>query len=91
MEQLTEKKVIRVSIWSAISVIIAVSLAVWNVSGIKAEFISTSTELNNKIIILQNRSETQQQYLYDLKSDLKGEIEKNNKKLNDIYNLLIRG
>jgi len=90
MKKTIENNVVSISVWTAVTVVLSVVIMVWNVSVIKAEFVDKTTILNTKIVLLEDRAETQKNYLYNLKSDLKEEIEKNNQKLNDIYNLLIK-
>ena len=90
MKQTIEKNVVSITIWTALTVVISVSIMVWSVSEMKAEFISKNNSLNTRIIVMENKTETQKNYLYNLKSDLKEDIATNNKKLNDIYNLLLK-
>jgi hypothetical protein len=50
----------------------------------------SASTFNTRLVLIENKTETQRNYLYNLKADLKEDIEKNNKKLNDIYNILIK-
>ena len=90
MKQTIEKNVVSITVWTALTVIVSVSVMIWSVAEMKAEFIQINSEFNTRLVLVESQSETQKNYLYNLKSDLKEDIEKNNKKLNDIYNLLLK-
>jgi len=45
---------------------------------------------STRLWILETKIKTQQEYLYNMKFDLKRDIEKNNDKVNQIYNLIIK-
>ena len=90
MKQTIEKNVVSISVWTAVTVLLSVAVMVWNVSEIKADFKDINSGFNTRITLIENNIDTQKNYLYNLKSDLKEDIEKNNKKLNDIYNLLLK-
>lgn len=90
MKKTIEKNVVSISVWTALTVILSVIFMVWNVSEMKADFKDTNSQFNTRVSLLESTTETQQKYLYNLKADLKEDIEKNNAKLNDIYNLLLK-
>lgn len=90
MKQTIEKNVVSISVWTAVTVLLSVAIMVRNVSEMKSDFKDTISDFNTRLALIENKTETQQNYLYNLKSDLKADIEKNNNKLNDIYNLLIK-
>lgn len=90
MKQTIEKNVVSITVWTALTVIVSVSVMIWSVAEMKAEFIQINSEFNTRLVLVESQAETQKNYLYNLKSDLKEDIEKNNKKLNDIYNLLLK-
>lgn len=90
MKATIEKNVVSITVGTALTVIISVSVMIWSVAEMKAEFIQINSGFNTRIALIESKSETQQNYLYSLKSDLKEDIQKNSQKLNDIYNLLIK-
>jgi hypothetical protein len=90
MKKTIEKNVVSISIWTSLTVILAVVSMVWNIAWIRTEFQKVNWEFNTRITIIEKAHKTQQDYLQNLKADLKEDIEKNNKKLEDIYKLLLK-
>jgi len=101
MKQTIENNIVSISVWTAVSVIISVIGMVWLVADFKAEIKEDNTDFksellaekskfNTRLSLIEKDSETQKSYLYNLKSDLKADIQENNNKLNDIYDLLIK-
>ena len=90
MKQTIEKNVVSITILTAVTVLLSVVWIVWMVADIRSEFQSTNSDINIKIALIEKDNETQRNYLYNLKSDLKEEIWKTNKIVNDIYNLLLK-
>lgn len=90
MKQTIEKNVVSITVWTAVTVILWVISMVWVVSDFKAEMIKTNAEFNTRIVVIENNVETQKNYLYNFKSDIKKDLDKNNAKLDNIINILIK-
>lgn len=90
MKQTIEKNVVSITVWTAVTVILWVISMVWVVSDFKAEMIKTNAEFNTRIVVIENNVETQKNYLYNFKSDIKKDLDKNNTKLDNIINILIK-
>jgi len=90
MGESIEKYSVSVSVWIMVSVIVFLlvlwfqwwSLVFWAESKI--------LENRNKIINLEEKYEALQKYLYVMKSDLKEEIDKNNIKIDQVINILLK-
>ena len=90
MKKTLEENVVSITVWTALTVLVSVAISVWNIADLKSDFLKENYSLNTRITVIEKDNERRKQYLYNLKSDLKEDIEKNNKKLNDIYNLLLK-
>ena len=101
MKQTIEKNVVNITVWTAITVILSVVSMVWIVADFRNDIqVSTSlfesevqlihSALNTRLTLVEQDNVTQKNYLYNLKSDLKADIQENNNKLNDIYDLLLK-
>jgi len=90
MKNTIEKNVVSISVGTAITVITSVVIMVWSVANMKAEFKDANSAFNTRLTLMESKTEVQQNYLYNLKADLKEWINNNTKKLDIIYNLLLK-
>lgn len=83
MKDSIEKNIVPISISTLITIILSVI-------GIARQVSSYSANYDVRIALLEQDSKTQQNYNYQMKKELKDEMKDTNKKLGDIYNLLLK-
>ena len=89
MSETIKNQVISITIWSAIAVIAGVISIVWMFADMRSQLEFWHVEFDKRLTIIETKEKSQQQYLYDLKYDLKEEINQHNDKIDKLYNLLI--
>lgn len=73
-----EKNIIPISVGALLSLLLTTITLVWGF-----------TSYNTRLSLIEQESNTQKDYLYNFKSEIKSEIANTNEKLDNIYKLLL--